>query len=107
MVAGTNRYPAAVEDLRQIVGVDIAKLERLVKAGRPYEAGLDLPQLKAVTPQGDKRLVALQEAVAAADANTPKGLNRFTAWRMLVSDRLVTDSPVRSAVFSPEMSPRI
>jgi len=58
----------AVRELRESIARDIAKIERLVKAGKPYEAGLDLPQLKALTPQGDRRLVALQQALTAADA---------------------------------------
>ena len=58
----------AARELRESIASDIAKVKGLVEAGKLYEAGLDLPQLKAVTPEGDARIAAIQQAVAAADA---------------------------------------
>jgi len=58
----------AARELSKSIASDIARVEGLIKAGKPYEASLDLPQLQAVMPEGDAKLVTIEKAVAAADA---------------------------------------
>ena len=58
----------AARELQQSIESDLAKVQRLVQAGKLYEASLDLDQLKGVAPEADARLAAIEQAVTAPAA---------------------------------------
>lgn len=49
--------------MQQSIDADLARMDALIKEGRLYEAGLDVKQLEAVTPEGDARLAAIKEGL--------------------------------------------
>jgi len=55
-------YDAAVL-IQKSIGLDLAKLRKLLDEKKPYEAGLDLAQLKAVMPEGSAALSAIETAL--------------------------------------------
>ena len=55
-------YDAAVL-IQQSIALDLAKLQKLLAEKKPYEAGLDLAQLKAVMPEGSAELSAIETAL--------------------------------------------
>jgi len=79
---------AKAEQLRRIaleliesIQLDLDKVEGLIKEGKLYEAGLDLPQLEGVVAAGDERLAAIQQKLkdpAVKDA-IAKDKVRYTA----------------------------
>ncbi len=65
---------AKAEQLRRValeliasIPLDLDKVEGLIKEGKLYEAGLDLPQLEGVVAAGDVRLAAIQQTLKATD----------------------------------------
>jgi sialate O-acetylesterase len=60
----------ASREIQQSIEADLTNAEALLKQGKPYEAGLDLRQLKGVAPADHARLIALDKAIADVDART-------------------------------------
>jgi sialate O-acetylesterase len=53
--------------LQKSIALDLAKVQKLIAEKKPYEAGLDLAQLKAVMPEGSAELGALEVALNQPD----------------------------------------
>lgn len=51
-------------ELQASIAYDLDKVERLIKEGKLYEAGLDLPQLTQVVAPGNERLAAIETILA-------------------------------------------
>ena len=47
--------------IRKSIGHDLARAKRLIAENKPYEARLDLTQLKAVMPEGNAELAAIEK----------------------------------------------
>jgi hypothetical protein len=58
----------AARELQESIDADVSRMEALIKEDKLFEAGLDLVQLKGVTPAGNERLAALEKALAAPGA---------------------------------------
>ncbi|WP_146209294.1 DUF6288 domain-containing protein [Coraliomargarita sinensis] len=50
--------------IQESIALDLARLHRLISEKKPYEAGLDLTQLKAVMPESSAELAAIEAALA-------------------------------------------
>jgi len=49
--------------IQKSIAFDLARAQKLIGEKKPYEAGLDLAQLKAVMPEGDAALAALEDTL--------------------------------------------
>lgn len=58
----------AAQELQASIEADMTRMEGLVKAGKLFEASLDVAQLKGIVPAGYDRLAAIEKALAAPDA---------------------------------------
>ncbi|PXA04796.1 hypothetical protein DDZ13_06415 [Coraliomargarita sinensis] len=92
--------------IQQSIEADLARLERLVEAGRFHEAQLDLPQLRGVLPEGSDRLTRVEKGlkgearandqqlyetsqaalVAATSKRVPLEANENLQWRPLTTE---------------------
>jgi hypothetical protein len=54
-------------ELQESIAYDLDKVEALIKAGKLYEAGLDLVQLQHVLPVNHERLVAIESVLSAPE----------------------------------------
>ena len=72
---------AAATLLQQSIANDLAKVQSLLAGGKPYEASLDLPQLKAVMPEGNPELAAIEKALSdpALKKAMAEGKKRYQA----------------------------
>ncbi len=50
--------------IQKSIALDLARVKGLLAGNRPYEASLDLTQLKAVMPEGDAELAAIEQQLS-------------------------------------------
>jgi len=62
----------AAREIQESTAADLDNLKSLIEQGKPYEASLDLAQLKGVVPDGDESLAAIEQALAAVHATAMK-----------------------------------
>jgi len=53
--------------VRKSIAHDLARVKSLLAENKPYEAGLDLTQLKAVMPEGNAELAAIEEELSDSE----------------------------------------
>lgn len=69
MVKAKQLQQAAI-DIQQSIATDMARVQRLIKDGKLYQASLDLPQLQGVVHADDPQLVMIIQTLEAADSRT-------------------------------------
>jgi sialate O-acetylesterase len=85
----------AAREIRQSIDADIARVNKLLAAGNVNAARAEMPQLKAVMPDGDARFDALAKAVASAKPAPPvmnetketEAAEAERQWTCLVTER--------------------
>jgi hypothetical protein len=53
--------------MQKSISQDLAKVKGLLAANKPYEASLDVTQLKAVLPEGNEEIAAIEEKLSAPE----------------------------------------
>jgi sialate O-acetylesterase len=78
----TEQLRDAAVLIQESIALDLAKVKRLLAENKPYEASLDLEQLKAVMPEGNDELAAIEKQLsdpALKDA-LAKGEAEYTSY---------------------------
>lgn len=59
--------------IQKSIALDLAKVKELIAEKKPYEASLDVAQLKAVMPEGNAELAAIEKQLSDPEMKNPLG----------------------------------